>query len=65
MQRWMCSSESYSQELLARVHLYEYQKIAEEMRVLEMDTSKMNPVNARIVAAQQARIQAKYPTDEE
>ena len=51
-------------ESLARVNLYESQKIAEEMRVLEMDTSKMNPVNARIVAAQQARIRAKYPEED-
>ena len=52
-------------ESLARVNLYESQKIAEEMRVLEMDTSRMDPINARIVRAQQARIRAKYPTDED
>ena len=50
-------------ESLARVNLYESQKVAEEMRVLQMDTSMMDPVNARIVRAQQARIRAKYPED--
>ena len=51
-------------ESLARVTLYESQKIAEEMRVLQMDTSSMDPVNARIVRAQQARIRAKYPEED-
>ena len=52
-------------ESLARVTLYESQKIAEEMRVLQMDTSKMDPINAAVVKAQQARIRAKYPTTED
>lgn len=50
-------------ESLARVTLYESQKISEEMRVLQMDTSKMDPIDAAIVKAQKTRIRAKYPTD--
>ncbi|GKE26921.1 hypothetical protein Tco_1442305 [Tanacetum coccineum] len=47
-----------------RVDLLESQKIAEDMRVLTMDTSSLDPMNAAIVKAQQARIRAKYPTQE-
>ncbi|GJR41699.1 hypothetical protein Tco_1309802 [Tanacetum coccineum] len=49
-------------ESRARVDLLESQKIAEDMRVLTMDTSSLDPMNAAIVKAQQARIRAKYPT---
>ena len=52
-------------ESLARGRLYESQKSAGGMRGLGMDRSKMKPVNARVVKAQQARIRAKYPTDED
>ncbi|GJS79666.1 hypothetical protein Tco_0729547 [Tanacetum coccineum] len=51
-------------ESRARVDLLESQKIAEDMRVLTMDTSSLDPMNAAIVKAQQARIRAKYPTQE-
>ncbi|GKC35730.1 hypothetical protein Tco_1048114 [Tanacetum coccineum] len=51
-------------ESRARVDLLESQKIAEDMRVLTMDTSLLDPMNAAIVKAQQARIRAKYPTQE-
>ena len=47
-------------ESQARVSMYESQRMAEEMRVLQIDTSTMDPMNARIVRAQQARIRAKY-----
>lgn len=52
-------------ESLARVTLYESQRVAEEMRVLQMEISKMDLVNAAVVKAQQARIRAKYPTNED
>ncbi|GJW55295.1 hypothetical protein Tco_0099380 [Tanacetum coccineum] len=51
-------------ESRARVDLLESQKIADDMRVLTMDTSSLDPMNAAIVKAQQARIRAKYPTQE-
>ncbi|GJR35700.1 hypothetical protein Tco_1211384 [Tanacetum coccineum] len=56
--------EVLERESRERVDLLESQKIAEDMRVLTMDTSSLDPMNAAIVKAQQARIRAKYPTQE-
>lgn len=39
-------------ESLARDNSYEYQKIAEDMRVLQMDTRNMDPVDVAIVSNQ-------------
>ncbi|GJX75217.1 hypothetical protein Tco_0313812 [Tanacetum coccineum] len=47
-------------ESRARVDLLESQKIAEDMRVLTMDTSSLDPMNAANRKAQQARSEAKY-----
>ncbi|GKG03545.1 hypothetical protein Tco_0311181, partial [Tanacetum coccineum] len=57
-----CQKDVLERESRARVDLLESQKIAEDMRVLTIDTSSLDPMNAAIVKAQQARIRAKYPT---
>ncbi|GKE85861.1 hypothetical protein Tco_1559603, partial [Tanacetum coccineum] len=53
--------EIIEREANARVNLYNSQKIFEDLRVLQIDTRGMDPVDATIVNAQKARIRALYP----
>ncbi|GJU88050.1 cellulose synthase A catalytic subunit 7 [Tanacetum coccineum] len=49
-----------SQESEDRRRLIQAQKIAEDMKVLQIDTSGMNPTYAPIINAQKERIRAEY-----
>ncbi|GKC04298.1 hypothetical protein Tco_0995908 [Tanacetum coccineum] len=49
------------QESEERRQLIHAQRIAEEMRVLQIDTRGMDPADAVIINAQKARIRAAYP----
>ncbi|GJX16953.1 hypothetical protein Tco_0217785 [Tanacetum coccineum] len=49
-----------SQESEDRRRLIQAQKIAEDMKVLRIDTSGMDPTYAAIINAQKERIQAEY-----
>ncbi|GJU01958.1 hypothetical protein Tco_1112296 [Tanacetum coccineum] len=44
-----------------RRRLIQSQRIAEDMRVLQIDTRGMDPVDAAIINAQKAKIRAAYP----
>ncbi|GJX76515.1 hypothetical protein Tco_0323326 [Tanacetum coccineum] len=44
-----------------RMRLYHSQKITEDMRVLQIDTREMDPVDTAIINAQKERIRAIYP----
>nr|GEX34809.1 hypothetical protein [Tanacetum cinerariifolium] len=47
-------------ETSARVEIINSQKVAEDLKVLQIDTSEMDPVDAAIINAQKARIRALY-----
>ncbi|GKD46733.1 hypothetical protein Tco_1271378 [Tanacetum coccineum] len=44
-----------------RMRLYHSQRIAKDMKVLQIDTRGMDPVDAAIINAQKARVRASYP----
>ncbi|GJU38524.1 hypothetical protein Tco_1191481 [Tanacetum coccineum] len=44
-----------------RRRLIQSQRIAEDMRVLQIDTRGMDPIDAAIINAQKAKIRAAYP----
>ncbi|GJU12472.1 hypothetical protein Tco_1134868 [Tanacetum coccineum] len=44
-----------------RMRLYHSQRIVEDMKVLQIDTHGMDPVDAAIINAQKARVRALYP----
>ncbi|GKB24757.1 hypothetical protein Tco_0864158 [Tanacetum coccineum] len=50
----------FSQESEERRRLIQAQKIAEDMKVLQIDTSGMDPTYAAIINAQKERIRAEY-----
>nr|GEV67380.1 hypothetical protein [Tanacetum cinerariifolium] len=47
-------------EVNSRVALYDSQKVVEDLKVLQMSTDGMDPVDAAIINAQKARIRALY-----
>ncbi|GKE78587.1 hypothetical protein Tco_1544707 [Tanacetum coccineum] len=49
------------QESEERRQLIQSQRIAEDMKVLQINTSGMDPIDAAIINAQKARIRAAYP----
>ncbi|GKD72354.1 hypothetical protein Tco_1330636 [Tanacetum coccineum] len=53
--------EVIEREANARVNLYNSQKITEDLRVLQIDTRGMDPIDAATINAQKARIRALYP----
>nr|GEW76966.1 hypothetical protein [Tanacetum cinerariifolium] len=52
--------ERIDREVNSRVALYDSQKVAEDLKVLQMSTNGMDPVDAAIINAQKARIRALY-----
>ncbi|GJR02858.1 hypothetical protein Tco_0525842 [Tanacetum coccineum] len=52
--------ERIDREVNSRVTLYDSQKVAEDLKVLQMSTDGMDPVDATIINAQEARIRALY-----
>ncbi|GKD30410.1 hypothetical protein Tco_1241188 [Tanacetum coccineum] len=53
--------EVIERETNERMRLYHSQRIAEDMKVLQIDTRGMHPVEAAIINAQKERIRAAYP----
>ncbi|GKC14175.1 hypothetical protein Tco_1010957 [Tanacetum coccineum] len=53
--------EVIEREANTRVNLYNSQKISEDLRVLQIDTRGMDPVDAAIINAQKAQVRALYP----
>ncbi|GKC80876.1 hypothetical protein Tco_1131650 [Tanacetum coccineum] len=53
-------TECIDREVNSRVTLYDSQKVAEDLKVLQMSTDGMDPVDAAIINAQKARIRALY-----
>ncbi|GKE39013.1 hypothetical protein Tco_1462418 [Tanacetum coccineum] len=52
--------ERMDRETTTRVDLINSQKVAEDLKVLQIDTRGMYPVDAAIINAQKARIRALY-----
>ncbi|GJS71675.1 hypothetical protein Tco_0704516 [Tanacetum coccineum] len=52
--------EVIEREANMRVNLYNSQKISEYLRVLQIDTCGMDPIDAAIINAQKARVRALY-----
>nr|GEW52880.1 hypothetical protein [Tanacetum cinerariifolium] len=52
--------ERLDRETMARVELFNSLKLAEDLKLLQIDTRGMDPVDAAIINAQKARIQALY-----
>ncbi|GKE63690.1 hypothetical protein Tco_1514057 [Tanacetum coccineum] len=52
--------EVIEREANTRVNLYNSQKISEYSRVLQIDTCRMDPIDAAIINAQKARVRALY-----
>ncbi|GJY76705.1 hypothetical protein Tco_0481821, partial [Tanacetum coccineum] len=53
--------EVIERETNERMRLYHSQRIAEDMKVLQIDTRGMDLVHAAIINAQKARVRAIYP----
>ncbi|GKE42872.1 hypothetical protein Tco_1470156 [Tanacetum coccineum] len=53
--------EVIQRETNGRMRLYHSQRIAEDMKVLQIDTRGMDPVDTAIINAQKKRIRAAYP----
>ncbi|GKA66128.1 hypothetical protein Tco_0765936 [Tanacetum coccineum] len=53
--------EIIERETNERMKLYHSQRIAEDMKVLQIDTRGINPDDAAIINAQKARVRASYP----
>nr|GEZ88321.1 hypothetical protein [Tanacetum cinerariifolium] len=54
------NTKRLDRETSARVELINSKKVAENLKVLQIDTSGMDPVDAAIINAQKARIRALY-----
>ncbi|GKC19933.1 hypothetical protein Tco_1022083 [Tanacetum coccineum] len=52
--------EVIERETNSRINLYNSQRIAEDKRVLQIDTRGMDPTNAAIINAQKPRVRALY-----
>nr|GEX07323.1 hypothetical protein [Tanacetum cinerariifolium] len=52
--------ERLDRETMARVELFNFLKVAEDLKLLQIDTRGMDPVDAAIINAQKTRIQALY-----
>ncbi|GKD53182.1 zinc finger CCCH domain-containing protein 14 [Tanacetum coccineum] len=55
---WKEKMKRIDREVNSRVALYDSQKVAEDLKVQQMSTDGMDPVDAAIINAQKARIQA-------
>ncbi|GKB18881.1 hypothetical protein Tco_0852804 [Tanacetum coccineum] len=53
--------EVIEREMNERMRLYHSQRIVEDMKMLQIDTRGMDPVDAAIINAQKARVRALYP----
>ncbi|GKF54815.1 hypothetical protein Tco_0165155, partial [Tanacetum coccineum] len=53
-------AEQYDLDSKAKMQVLSAQKIAEDMKVLQIDTSGMDPTYAAIINAQKERIRAEY-----
>ncbi|GKA18279.1 hypothetical protein Tco_0698116 [Tanacetum coccineum] len=53
--------EVIERETNERMRLYHSQRIAEDMKVLQINTRGMDPVDGAIINAQKARVRALYP----
>nr|GEX41786.1 hypothetical protein [Tanacetum cinerariifolium] len=47
-------------EMTTRVELFNSQNVVEDLKVIQMDTRGIDPVDAAIINVQKARIQALY-----
>ncbi|GKF64181.1 hypothetical protein Tco_0187629 [Tanacetum coccineum] len=52
---------NYQSQFTNQEELLMFQRIAEDMRVLQIDTRGMDAADAAIINAQKARIRAAYP----
>nr|GEZ65509.1 hypothetical protein [Tanacetum cinerariifolium] len=52
--------EHMDREMAARVDLINFQKVAEDLRILQIDAQGMHPVDVTIINTQKARIRALY-----
>ncbi|GKE90531.1 hypothetical protein Tco_1568006, partial [Tanacetum coccineum] len=52
--------ESMDREINSRVALKDSKRVTEDLKVLQISTDRMDPIDAAIVNAQKARIRALY-----